>query len=237
MERGREALERELRRLGLTLPDRQEAILRLFHYEALDDLLAAVGYGGINPQQIGIRLASLVQAEEAPPAPPRAGDLRRPEVAGSVQVRGTGDLLTQIARCCNPVPGDAIVGFVTRSRGVSVHRKDCPNVLHEDEPERLIEVSWGPQAHSYPAAVRIDAIDRVGLLRDLGQMMADERVNMTGLRTNEHSDGTTTVFVTLETTGLEQLTRILNKIETVRGVSAAWRLREQVYSDAPAKGA
>jgi guanosine-3',5'-bis(diphosphate) 3'-pyrophosphohydrolase len=231
VERGREALERELRRLGLTLSEQQDAILRLFHHESIDDLLAAVGYGGVNPQQIGIRLASLVQAEEQPPAPPRAGDLRRPEVAGSVHVLGTGDLLTQIARCCNPVPGDPIVGYVTRSRGVSVHRDDCPNVLHADEPERLIQVSWGPHAHSYPAAVQIEAIDRVGLLRDLGQMMADERVNMTGLRTNEHSDGTTTVFVTLETTGLEQLTRILNKIETVRGVTSAWRLREQVYSD------
>jgi GTP diphosphokinase / guanosine-3',5'-bis(diphosphate) 3'-diphosphatase len=236
VERGRDALERELRRLGMTLADRHEDILRLFHYDTMEDLLAAVGYGGLNSQQVGVRLAAIVQAEEQPipTAPP--GELRRKDVAGSVQVLGTGDLLTQIARCCNPVPGDPIVGFVTRSRGVSVHRSDCPNVLHEDEPERLIQVSWGPLAQSYPVAVQIDALDRVGLLRDIGQMMADERVNMTGVRTHERNDGTTTVFVTLETTGIEQLTRLLNKLESVRGVTSAWRLREAVYSDARSAG-
>jgi GTP pyrophosphokinase len=234
VEKGREALEHELRRLGMTLSDRQDEILRLFHYESMDDLLAAVGYGGVNSQQIGLRLASLVQAEEEPAPLSRPGDLRRPDVAAGVQVLGTGDLLTQIARCCNPVPGDAIIGFVTRSRGVSVHRVDCPNVLHEDEPERLIQVSWGPQAQSYPSAVRVEAMDRVGLLRDIGQMMADERVNMTGLRTHEHNDGTTTVYATLETTGIEQLTRLLNKLEMVRGVTTASRLREGVYSDSRA---
>jgi GTP diphosphokinase / guanosine-3',5'-bis(diphosphate) 3'-diphosphatase len=231
VEKGREALEHELRRLGMTLSDRQDEILKLFHYETMDDLLAAVGYGGVNSQQIGLRLASLVQAEEEPPPQPRSGDLRRPDVAAGVQVLGTGDLLTLIARCCNPVPGDEITGFVTRSRGVSVHRLDCPNVVHEDEPERLIHVSWGPQAQSYPVAVRVEAIDRVGLLRDIGQMMADERVNMTGLRTNERSDGSTTVYATLETTGIEQLTRLLNKLEMVRGVTSATRLREGAYSD------
>jgi guanosine-3',5'-bis(diphosphate) 3'-pyrophosphohydrolase len=231
VDKGREALEHELRRLGMTLADRQEEILRLFHYDTMDDLLAAVGYGGANSQQIGLRLASLVQAEEEPEAAPPPGDLRRPDVAAGVQVLGTGDLLTLIARCCNPVPGDAIIGFVTRSRGVSVHRIDCPNVLHEDEPERLIQVSWGPQSQSYPVAVRIEAMDRVGLLRDIGQMIADERVNMTGVRTKEHGDGTTTVFAMLETTGIEQLTRLLNKLEMVRGVTSSARLREGVYSD------
>src|SRR5205823_660514 len=113
------------------------------------------------------------------------------------------DLLTQIARCCNPVPGDEIIGYVTRSRGVSVHRKDCPNIVNEDEPERLIQVSWGSQAHSYPVAARIDAYDRVGLLRDISQLIADEKVNMTGVRTQERSDGTTSVYLTLETTGIE----------------------------------
>jgi GTP pyrophosphokinase len=236
VEKGREALEHELRRLGMTLSDRQEEILKLFHYDTMDDLLASVGYGGVNSQQIGLRLASFVQAEEEPIPQLRSGDLRRPDVAAGVQVLGTGDLLTQIARCCNPVPGDAITGFVTRSRGVSVHRVDCPNVLHEDEPERLIQVSWGPQAQSYPVAVRVEAMDRVGLLRDIGQMMADERVNMTGLRTNERNDGTTAVYATLETTGIEQLTRLLNKLEMVRGVTSATRLREGVYSDSQVAG-
>jgi len=145
-------------------------------------------------------------------------------------VPDTGELLTQIARCCSPVPGDWIIGFVTRSRGVSVHRVDCPNVTHADEPERLIQVSWGAQPASYPVAARIEAVDRVGLLRDIGQLMADEKVNMTGVLTQERADGSTSVYVTLETTGIEQLTRLLNKLEMVRGVTSAWRLRESAYA-------
>jgi guanosine-3',5'-bis(diphosphate) 3'-pyrophosphohydrolase len=230
IERGRETLERELKRLGLTLAERQEDILRLFHYESLDDFLAAVGYGGVNSQQIGLRLATHVQAEEGSAQPQQVEQRKRTEIAGSVKVLGTGDLLTQISRCCGPVPGDAIIGFVTRSRGVSVHRIDCPNIVHEDERERLIDVSWGVQAAAYPVAVRIEAVDRVGLLRDIGQLMADEKVNMTGVRTDERSDGSTSVYVTLETSGIEQLTRLLNKVEMIQGVISAWRLREGVYS-------
>lgn len=225
IERGRELLEKELRRLGMGVSDHQEDILRLFHYEHLDDFLAAVGYGGVSTQQIGLRLATLVQDQEQPQPQVQGGPKRQID-APSVQVLGTGDLLTQIARCCAPVPGDVIIGYVTRSRGVSIHRHDCPNVVNEDEPERLIEVAWGSQARSYPVAVRIEAFDRVGLLRDLSQLIADEKVNMTGVRTQEHGDRTTTVFLTLETTGIEQLTRLLNKFEMIRGVSAAVRLRE-----------
>jgi GTP pyrophosphokinase len=214
----------------MTVAERQEDILRLFHYESLDDFLAAVGYGGVNSQQIGLRLATHVQSELGGAQPQQVEERRRAEVAGSVKVLGTGDLLTQISRCCSPVPGDPIIGFVTRSRGVSVHRTDCPNIAHEDEPERLIEVSWGVRATAYPVAVRIEAVDRVGLLRDIGQLMADEKVNMAGVRTDERDDGSTSVYVTLETTGIEQLTRLLNKLEMIQGVLSAWRLREGVYS-------
>ncbi len=98
---------------------------------------------------------------------------------------GTGDLLTQIARCCNPVPGDDIIGYVTRSRGVTVHRADCHNVLHEDEQERLVDVEWGRTGELYPVAVHIEAWDRVGLLRDISTIVAEEKVNMVGVRT-EH---------------------------------------------------
>ncbi|MGI8552139.1 MAG: RelA/SpoT family protein [Dehalococcoidia bacterium] len=225
IERGREMLEKELRRLGLSVADHQDTILRLFHYEQLDDFLAAVGYGGVNSQQIGLKLASQVQSQEEPVRPSPQPDGRRPVVNPSIQVLGTGDLLTQISRCCAPVPGDDIVGYVTRSRGVSIHRRDCPNIVNEDEPERLIDVAWGALAQAYPVAVRIDAHDRVGLLRDVSQLIADEKVNMTGVSTQEHGDHTTSVYLTLETSGIAQLTRLLTRIEMVRGVMAAIRLR------------
>lgn len=230
IDRGRELLEKELRRLGMSISERQDDLLKLFHSENLDDFLAAIGYGGVNIQQVSLRLASLTQSETEPVLPPPQGDGRRQTVAPSIQVLGSGDLLTQISRCCGPVPGDDILGYVTRSRGVSIHRRDCTNIVHADEPERLIEVSWGTQEQSYPVAVRIEAYDRVGLLRDISQLVADEKVNMAGVHTQEHGDRTTSVYVTLEIAGIEQLTRLLNKAEMIRGVISASRLRENLHA-------
>src|SRR3990172_3352759 len=144
----------------------------------------------------------------------------------SVRVLGTGDLLSRLSRCCNPVPGDDIIGYVTRGEGVSVHRADCPNIMNEDERERLVDVEWGRRGHFYPVAVRIEAWDRVGLLRDITTMVAEERVNMVGVHTQEHDDGRITISVTLETTGIEQLTRLLTKLEAVRGVVSVGRRLE-----------
>ena len=139
---------------------------------------------------------------------------------------GTGDLLTRIARCCNPVPGDKIIGYVTRGEGVTVHRQDCRNVAHQDEKERLVDVEWGKRGQLYPVAAHIEAWDRVGLLRDISTMVAEEHVNMVGVRTQEHDDGTISIFVTLETSGIEQLTRLLGKLEAVRGVISVGRRLE-----------
>ena len=150
----------------------------------------------------------------------------RCEDTTSVRVLGTGDLLSRLARCCNPVPGDEIIGYVTRGEGVTIHRNDCRNVINEDERERLVDVEWGQRGHLYPVAVRIEAWDRVGLLRDLSTMVAEERVNMVGFHTQEQEDGLITIFVTLETTGIEQLTRLLNRLEAVRGVLAVGRRLE-----------
>jgi len=136
----------------------------------------------------------------------------------SVQVLGTGDLLTQLARCCNPVPGDSIIGYITRSRGVTIHRADCFNVLHEDEKDRLVDVEWGRTGELYPVAVHIDAWDRVGLLRDLSTVVSEEKVNMVGVRTEHEEERITSVYLTLETTGISQLSRLMAKLETVKGV-------------------
>ena len=217
VERGRDLLHKELRRLGLSLADCQDLLLRSFKFEEMDEFLAALGYGGISLHHIATRLAPLVQPqpeveELAVTAPQKA------VYTTNVEVLGSGDLLTQLARCCNPVPGDLIVGYVTRSRGVTVHRSDCGNVLREDEKERLVEVEWGQRGQLYPVAVRIEAWDRVGLLRDIGSIVAEEKVNMAAVRTQEHSDHTVSVFLTLLTAGVDQLTRLLSKLEAARGV-------------------
>ena len=221
--RGKEMLEKELHRLGVELPQMEDKLLELFRYENLDDLCLQIGYGGISTHQVSMKLVPLLQPEvaEPPPALPQ-----RAAYTTSVQVLGTGDLLTRLARCCNPVPGDEIIGYVTRGEGVTIHRHDCLNIVHERERERLVEVAWGPRGQTYPVAVRIEAWDRVGLLRDIGAVVAEEKVNMMEVYTEEHEDGLSSVFVTLETTGIEQLTRLMSKLESVKGVVAVGRRLE-----------
>jgi GTP pyrophosphokinase len=116
---------------------------------------------------------------------------------------------------------------VTRSRGVTVHRRDCFNVLHEDERQRLVEVEWGGTGQFYPVAVHIEAWDRVGLLRDISTIIAEEKVNMVAVRTQEHGDRTTAISLTLETQGVDQLSRLLSKLEMVRGVMGVTRSMNQ----------
>jgi GTP diphosphokinase / guanosine-3',5'-bis(diphosphate) 3'-diphosphatase len=224
--RGKEMLDRELRRIGVSTADLLPELLKWFKVDSADDLYAAVGFGGVSLNQVTGRVALHLRKDEpeAEPAPTAAP--KQPTYGSDIRVLGTGDVLTQIARCCNPVPGDRITGYVTRSRGVTIHRGDCHNVLHATEPERLIGVEWGKTTQLFPVSVRIEAWDRVGLLRDLSTIAAEEKVNMTGVRTHENGDRTTTLSITLETTGVEQLSRILGKMEGVRGVFSVSRVIE-----------
>jgi len=223
--RGKEMVEKELQRLGTSLPEVEDQILKLFKLEDIEEMFLRVGYGEISTQSIATKLAATLQEQEVI-GPFEAPD--RETYTAGIRVLGTGDLLTRLARCCHPVPGDKIIGYVTRGEGVSVHRQDCKNILNEEEKERLVEVEWGRRGQLYPVAVHIDAWDRVGLLRDISTMVAEERVNMVGVRTQEGDDGHIAIFVTLETTGIEQLTRLLNKLEGIRGVLSVSRRLEGV---------
>ncbi len=221
--RGKEMLEKELERLGTNLPEMGGQLLKIFKFEELEDLFLQVGYGEISSQHISNKVAALIQPEEIIET---VVERRAPTVSTAIRVLGTGDLLTRIARCCNPVPGDVIIGYVTRGEGVTVHKTDCSNILHEDEKERLVDVEWGRAAGQlYPVAVHIDAWDRVGLLRDITTLVAEEKVNMVGVRTQEEEDGRISIHVTLETMGLQQLSRLLSKLEGIRGVQRVSRKR------------
>ena len=226
IDRGRDLIEKEMRRLGLDLSERQEQILGLFAYANWEDFLAALGYGGVSTNSIARKVGALIQEEEAAAEPPPALPTKQaPATLGGpgMRVTGVGNLLTTIARCCHPVPGDQIVGYVTRTRGVTIHRADCFNVLNEDEKERLVEVEWGTVAKLYPVSVRIEAWDRVGLLRDVTTVVTEDKVNMVGVGTVENGDGSVSILATLETTGIEQLSRLLSRIEIIRGVRTVER--------------
>jgi guanosine-3',5'-bis(diphosphate) 3'-pyrophosphohydrolase len=225
VERGRDILEKELRRLGVSFADR-ERIANLFKYDSVDDFLAAIGCGDISPNQISLKLtAPEERLQQAPPtvAPPKSS-----KAASAVRVLGVGDLLTHIAPCCQPVPGDEIIGFITRSRGVTIHRKDCSNVLNEDEKERLVKVEWGEAGLSFPVSIKIEVWDRVGLLRDVTAVVSDEKVNITSvsLSDKEHSDGTLSISLTIDIKNIGQLGRLFSKIEGVAGVISASRISE-----------
>jgi GTP pyrophosphokinase len=216
-------IEKELARIGTSFSEMQADLLRMFKFEDAEELFLRVGYGEISTQHIANKIASLI--EEAAPIQ----EFEAPATTTyttNIRVLGTGDLLTRIARCCNPVPGDPIIGYVTRGEGVSVHRKNCKNVLNEIETERLVDVEWGQRGQMYPVSVHIEAWDRVGLLRDISTLCAEERVNMTGVHTQEGDDGHITIFVTLETAGVEQLARIFSRLESIRGVLAVNRRLE-----------
>jgi GTP diphosphokinase / guanosine-3',5'-bis(diphosphate) 3'-diphosphatase len=223
--RGKEMAERELRRLGVGLPDLLPELLKWFRCENAEDFYASVGFGGISLSQITGRAALHLHRPEHEVLPEHAPVTQAPQqdYGHSIRVLGTGDVLTQMARCCSPVPGDSIIGYVTRARGVTIHRADCVNVINSTEKERFVDVEWGERGRLFPVAVKVEAWDRVGLLRDLSTVVADEKVNIASLRVDEQRDHTVTVSITLETTGVEQLSRLFSKLEGVHGVFAVAR--------------
>ena len=221
--RGKDILRREIRRMNLTLSDTE--VLTLVKYDGMEDFLVALGSGVITEAQVAYRLAQSRQEQEREDPFPNKSKLAFSSPNTGVSVMGVGDLLTRMAECCNPIPGDEILGYITRTRGVSVHKNDCPNLKNEDEQERIIHVSWGSIKDLYPVRVRMEAYDRVGLLRDMTVKVSEEKVNIASVVTEENDDGTVTMELTLHTTGLGQLGKLFSKLEGVRGVTSVTRAR------------
>ena len=223
---GRRLLERELKRLGIERESYEE-IAKLFRFDKVEDFLTAIGYGDISVHQVSTRILEVEREKEESPEelPPIVAP--RPE-APEIRVKGVGDLLTHIGRCCNPLPGDGIIGYITRGRGVTIHRRDCTNVLRvlrDGDRERLIEVDWGKERdRAYPVVVKVRAYDRTGLLRDIAAILDAEDVNMTSATiTTSKADQTATIIATLDITGMAQLSRVLTKIEGLTNVLEAQR--------------
>ena len=220
IERGKEVLRRELRRLNQTIND--ETILGLFKVDTMDDLMADLGSGNIAESLLSHRLAQIGHETEEPLAK-RRNDLPLTSLNSGITVLGVGDLLVHIGRCCNPIPGDPIIGFITRIRGVTVHKQDCPSVRHEDEPERLVNVQWGKEQQLYPVRIIMKAYDRVGLLRDVTALVSNEGVNIASVVTGDYSNGTVTLSLTCHTTGLDQLNKLFSKLDGVHGCISVTR--------------
>ncbi|CAG1772449.1 partial GTP pyrophosphokinase, partial [uncultured bacterium] len=213
---GRDILERELRRLSLEAMQ-LEAVARLFNIDKVDDFFEKIGAGDISSQAI---VSKVIEADRKanPPAdePLPLTAPSKTEVSG-LAVRGTGGMMTTLANCCKPVPGDPIIGFVTRGRGVMVHHRNCTNIVHSNETERLIEVSWGSSQRTYPVTIKIAAYDRGGLLRDVAAVVAAESVNMSSVNVTTNRN-LATFLATLEIAGTAQLSKVMDRIERLPNV-------------------
>jgi GTP pyrophosphokinase len=219
---GRDQLRRELKRLNLTEEVKYQEVANLFEYKSLDDFFAAIGFGDLSTQRVAARILQELRREEVFPEEEEAAVAVTPE---GIRVKGVGELYTQLAQCCKPQPGDhePIIGYVTRGRGVTIHKWNCPNILlrtNKGEVERLIEVDWGTaEERIYPVAVKVRAWDRDGLLRDIATVIAGEGVNMRGVTsTLPQKTNLVTLTATLEITAISQLVSILDSIERLPNV-------------------
>ncbi len=226
---GRQILEKELKRLSVVQPF--EFVARICGFEELDDFLAAIGYGDVTSQTIAQRVIEYErsqQSEEEPEQLIKQTPHRAVSIDG-VQVAGLDGVLAHPALCCNPVPGDPIVGYVTKGRGVSIHKTNCPNIvslIKRADHARLVEVQWGAKSEEmYPVSIQVKAYDRAGLLRDVTGLVADEKINMqsaeavTGMKNNM-----AVINATLELSNISQLTRIMTRIEHLPNVLEVRRL-------------
>lgn len=220
---GKTILEKELRRLGL-LEINLERLAKEFEYKGVEDLYAAIGCGDLPLGKLvnHLTLGEKEGEEEYTfiarmPSEPIKGE-------DAVSILGLKGLLTNMARCCNPAPGDEIVGYITRGRGATIHRRDCPNVMRINDRERLVRVSWGEAKRTYPVPVRVKAYDRNGLMKDVATLISDEGINMTGVNVDVTKN--LAVFdLTLEVKDIAELSRVLDRLENLPNVMEAARVR------------
>ena len=218
---GRNILERELGRLGLSEKTNYEKLARELDFRVPDDLYVALGTGDL---PVGKIVQKLSDDEENVDILTAGTPTTETSSVEAVDVVGLKGLLTNVAKCCNPTPGDEIVGYITRGRGATVHRQDCPNVLRIRERERLVSVSWGSHVRTYPVPVRIHAYDRQGLMGDVSNLLNNESINIAdvSVKTNQNL---AEIKLIIEVRDIEQLSRILTRIENLPNVMVAQRIK------------
>ena len=226
---GREMVERELSRLGVAADLSVDEVTGLCGFSDTEDFLAKLGFGDVSPQHVAQRLVEAERArlrEIEPPAPTVAKTPPRRRTPGSVSIGGVDDVMSQPANCCHPVPGDEVIGYITRGRGLVIHRVDCPNTRNRPEPERWVAVDGGAQYdEKYPVQIEVLAADRAGLLRDIAYVVASEGINMLAAAAGERDkSGAARLRATLEIRQSEQLVRVMNKLERLAYVQSVRRV-------------
>jgi GTP pyrophosphokinase len=215
---GRATLERELQRLGITETN-FETMARDMGFKTPDELFIALGCGDISISRVIRRFSEKEENTDilsAGIATPKSTS------TDAIEVVGLKGLLWQMARCCNPAPGDQIVGYITRGRGATIHRQDCPNMLRRKDKERLLQVGWGKVEHTFPVSVKVKAYDRQGLMVDISTLLTSENVNIADVGVSVNRT-LAVINLVVEVKDLSQLSRILTRIENLPNVLEAHR--------------
>jgi len=232
---GRDMLERECRRLGydpdaMMTPDTLKEVASRCHLDGSEEnLLAALGYGGIMLNTVMVKLVDIYKkaqrrnttknlSELLSELKPRV--LKTNKASHGILVKGEDDIMVKLAKCCNPIPGDPIIGYITRGHGVSVHRADCPNVLaNKEDADRMIEVSWNVQTDTtYKVVLRLAAVDQPGVMANIMTVASESKVNINSLSAHSNPDKTAFVDLGLDITSLEQLNYIISRMRRIKGV-------------------
>jgi GTP pyrophosphokinase len=235
-EAGREIVQREVRRLALDGHLQMEPVAEALNFKHSEDMFAALGAGDLRLSQIINELQRQVEPDRSEKQLDLAlptGTQSAPRKSDSdIRILGVGNLLTTLASCCKPIPGDPIMGFITQGRGVSIHREDCVNLLalRDQEPDRVIGVEWGTEARTtYPVDIQIEAFDRSGLLRDVMMVLSNERVNVLAAHTQtDQKSNMARLSLTIEITRLDMLGRVMDKINQIQNVMDVHRERRSV---------
>ncbi len=215
---GRDSLEKELQRLGLK-DINFEKMARDLNYKTPEEMFIELGNGDLSVNKIIKQFSQHEEADEIFEVNPSASPATS---TNAIEVVGLKGMLSSMARCCNPMPGDQVVGFITRGRGATIHRQDCPNILQTKDRERLLQVGWGHVERTYPVPIQIKAYDRQGLVSDISILLSDESINIADVKVNVNRSMADLRLI-IEVKDLTQLSRILTRIESLPNVMEAHR--------------
>lgn len=233
MAKGQQMVEMEVKARGydikevMTEENLREAAAK-FNFQGQDDMFAAVGYGGITAAQIVTRLTDKLRRDReeqtVPEYKPNPNQHIRRNDSG-VSVKGVENLLVRLSRCCTPVPGDDIIGFITRGRGVSIHRRDCPNITQGECQERLIDVEWeGDLQHNYDVDIEITGHDRSGLLNDVLQVVGETKTNITAVSGKADKNRVATIHMTISISNVDHLQKVVERIKRIKDIYSVRRI-------------
>lgn len=236
--RGKDMLEKEIRRLGYKYSEilKEQWIKNIgskMSLNSIDDLYAAIGYGSITLNQVISKLRVFYNEENKIDHESellenkinQSVEKKKNKPTQGINIKGIDNIKVRFAKCCNPVPGDEIIGYITRGRGVSVHRTDCPNIGLSDDTERFIEVNWDHEKKaSYPAEIQIEASDRSGLLSEITQKISDSDLGLISLNARTNKNKIAFVSLTLEIKSIEDLRELMKKIKKIKNVLDVYRV-------------